>query len=230
MGGIGKTTLAQIVYNDKRICEEFDVKVWTWVSDDFSVASITKSLLESATAKPFDTNSLEIIQNGLKNLFSSKRFLIVLDDVWCESCDDWNELLIPFFEGDKRSKIIATTQNEGVASITGMLAPYHLQEMSHDHAFGVRGMEMNPRLKQIGEEIVKRCKGLPLAIKTLGGMLSSKLDITYWTEVLNSNLWYLPSKKCSVLPSLRLSHHHLPPNLRRCFAYCSIFSKGYEFN
>ncbi|KAH0687915.1 hypothetical protein KY290_019578 [Solanum tuberosum] len=194
MGGIGKTALAQIDYNDKRICEEFDVKAWAWVSDDFSVTSITKSLLESATAKPFDTNSLEIIQNGLKNLFSKKRFLIVLDDVWSESSDDWNELLIPFFEGDKRS------------------------------------MEMNPRLKEIGEEIVKRCKGLPLAIKTLGGMLSSKLDITYWTEVLNSNLWDLPSKKYSVLPSLRLSYHHLPPNLRRCFAYCSIFPKGYEFN
>ncbi|KAK4733235.1 hypothetical protein R3W88_007496 [Solanum pinnatisectum] len=238
MGGIGKTTLAQIVYNDKRICEEFDIKAWAWVSDDFSVTSITKSLLESATAKPFDTNSLEIIQNGLKNLFSKKRFLIVLDDVWSESCDDWNELLIPFFEGDKRSKIIVTTRNEGVASITGMLAPYRLQEMSHDdcwslflhHAFGVRGMEMNPRLKEIGEEIVKRCKGLPLAIKTLGGMLSSKLDITYWTEVLNSNLWDLPSKKYSVLPSLRLSYHHLPPNLRRCFGYCSIFPKGYELN
>nr|XP_019068144.1 putative disease resistance RPP13-like protein 1 [Solanum lycopersicum] len=194
MGGIGKTTLAQIVYNDKRICEEFDVKVWAWVSDDFSVASITKSLLESATAKPFDTNSLEIIQNGLKNLFSSKRFLIVLDDVWCESCDDWNELLIPFFEGDKRSKIIATTRNEGVASITGMLAPYHLQEMSHDHAFGVRGMEMNPRLKQIGEEIVKRCKGLPLAIKTLGeGFLQPMAQITM-EEVGNGNFTELQSR------------------------------------
>ncbi|PHT64469.1 hypothetical protein T459_31623 [Capsicum annuum] len=147
MGGIGKTTLAQIVYNDKRICEAFD--------------------------------------NGLKNLFSKKRFLVVLYDVWTESCDDWNKLLIPFFEGDQRSKIIVTTRNEGVASITGTLAPHRLQEMSHDacwslflhHAFGVRGLDMHARLKEIGEEIVKRCKGLPLAIKTQGGMLSSKLDI-----------------------------------------------------
>lgn len=118
---------------------------------------------------------METVQNGLKNLFRKKRFLIVLDDVWCESCDDWNQLLIPFFEGDKRSRIIVTTRNEGVASITGMVAPYCLQEMSHDacwslflhHAFGVRGMDMDPRLKEIGEEIVKRCKGLPLAVKTL---------------------------------------------------------------
>lgn len=80
-----------------------------------------------------------------------------------------------------------TTRNEGVALITGMLSPYRLQEMSHDacwslflhHAFGVRGMDMHPRLKKMGEEIVKRCKGLPLAIKTLGGVLSSKLDIAY---------------------------------------------------
>ncbi|KAF3685514.1 putative anthocyanidin reductase-like [Capsicum annuum] len=185
MGGIGKTTLTQIVYNDKRICEAFD--------------------------------------NGLKNLFSKKRFLVVLYDVWTESCDDWNKLLIPFFEGDQRSKIIVTTRNEGVASITGTLAPHRLQEMSHDacwslflhHAFGVRGLDMHARLKEIGEEIVKRCKGLPLAIKTLGGMF---------------NLWDLPSKKYSVLPSLRLTYHHLPPNLKRCFAYCSTFQKGYEFN
>ncbi|KAF3625537.1 hypothetical protein FXO38_29694 [Capsicum annuum] len=182
-----------------------------------------QSLLESATAKPFDTNSLEIIQNGFKNLFSKQRFLVVLYDVWTESCDDWNKLLIPFFEGDQRSKIIVTTRNEGVASISGTLAPHRLQEMSHDacwslflhHAFGVRGLDMHARLKEIGEEIVKRCKGLPLDIKTLGGMF---------------NLWDLPSKKYSVLPSLRLSYHHLPPNLKRCFAYCSTFPKGYEFN
>ncbi|XP_059633101.1 putative disease resistance RPP13-like protein 1 [Cornus florida] len=238
MGGIGKTTLAQTVYNDKRMDECFDVKAWACVSDDFNVMNVTKALLESATNKPCDTMNLELLQSSLKDKLSKKKFLIVLDDVWNENYDNWHVLLLPFMVGAKRSKIIVTTRNEEVLSVTNTLPPYCLKEMSDNacwllflhHAFGNRKPDVFPSLKPIGRQIVNKCKGLPLAAKTLGGLLGSKLDTDYWYKILNSNLWDLPPKKNAILPALRLSYHHLPTNLKRCFAYCSIFPKDYEFD
>ncbi|KAL0425297.1 UNVERIFIED_CONTAM: putative disease resistance RPP13-like protein 1 [Sesamum radiatum] len=238
MGGIGKTTLAQVIYNDQRMDEVFDVKAWAYVSDDFSLVRITKALLESATAKPCDTMNLELLQSGLKEMFHKKKFLVVLDDVWNENLDNWNHLLIPFMVGSQGSKIIITTRNREVLPIMDAFPLYHLKEMSEEacwslfehHAFGVKDSETYLTLRETGRKIMKKCKGLPLAVKTLGSILGSKLDNDHWNEVLNSNIWDIPLQKNAILPSLRLSYHYLPSNLKRCFAYCSIFPKGYEFD
>ncbi|KAG8391172.1 hypothetical protein BUALT_Bualt01G0160100 [Buddleja alternifolia] len=117
MGGIGKTTLAQIIYNDKRVDEVFDVRAWAYVSDDFSLIRTTKALLESATGKPCDTMNLELLQSALKEIFNKKKFLVVLDDVWSEKLDNWNGLSIPFMFGSPGSRIIITTRNKEVLSV-----------------------------------------------------------------------------------------------------------------
>ncbi|KAL7204564.1 hypothetical protein ACSBR2_017606 [Camellia fascicularis] len=239
MGGLGKTTLAQIVYNDKRMDDYFDVKAWACVSDDFNLISITKALLESATNKACDTMNLELLQSSLRKKLSKRKFLIVLDDIWNESYDNWNDLMIPLMVGDCGSKIVVTTRNKEVLSVMMNTLPiYQLKEMSEDacwslflrHAFGNRDSNAYPNLHAIGRKIVNKCKGLPLAAKTIGGLLGSKLDTDYWYEILISKVWDLPSKKNAILPALRLSYHHLPTNLKRCFAYCSIFPQDYEFD
>ncbi|XVE68889.1 hypothetical protein DITRI_Ditri09bG0105500 [Diplodiscus trichospermus] len=88
---------------------------------------------------------------------------------------------------------------------------------------------MHPNLKVIGEAIAKRCNGLPLAAKTLGGLLRCKLDVDEWNKILNSNLWDILDDAGTILPALRLSYYYLPSNLKRFFTYCSIFPKDYEF-
>ncbi|KAH6759784.1 hypothetical protein C2S51_016733 [Perilla frutescens var. frutescens] len=238
MGGIGKTTVAQIIYNDKRVDDFFDVKAWAHVSDDFSLTRITKALLESATAKPCNTMNLELLQSGLQEVLYKKRFLVVLDDVWNEHPENWNQLSIPFMVGNPGSKIMITTRNREVVAFMDSLPPYCLKEMPDEacwslfvhHAFGNEDSQVYPTLRESGRRIVNKCKGLPLAVKTVASVLVSNLDSDHWNEVLNSNLWDIPPRKNVVLPSLRLSYHHLPSNLKRCFAYCSIFPKGYEFD
>jgi hypothetical protein len=100
--------------------------------------------------------------------------------------------------------------------------------LSH-HALGTRDFSGHQNFKDIGEEIVRRCKGSPLAAKVLGGVLCNKLDRDAWKEVLNSNIWDIAEVKNEIAPALMLSYHHLPSHLKRCFAYCSVLPKDYVF-
>ncbi|KAK2640042.1 hypothetical protein Ddye_027837 [Dipteronia dyeriana] len=76
--------------------------------------------------------------------------------------------------------------------------------------------------------VVEKCKGLPLAARTLGGLLCSKKIDDEWEEILSSKIWDL-SDETDILPVLKLSYHHLPSHLKKCFAYCAILPKDYEF-
>ncbi|XP_028095241.1 putative disease resistance RPP13-like protein 1 [Camellia sinensis] len=90
-------------------------------------------------------------------------------------------------------------------------------------------IDANPNLVSIGKEIVEKCKGLPLAAKTLGALLRCKERDEEWVDVLCNKIWDLSHEESDILLALRLSYHHLPSHLKQCFAYCSIIPKDYEF-
>ncbi|XP_052305780.1 putative disease resistance RPP13-like protein 1 isoform X2 [Populus trichocarpa] len=234
MGGVGKTTLAQLVYNHSRVQERFGLKAWVCVSEDFSVSKLTKVILEGFGSYPAFDN-LDKLQLQLKERLQGNKFLLVLDDVWNEDYDEWDRFLTPLKYGAKGSMILVTTRNESVASVTRTVPTHHLKELTEDncllvftkHAFRGKNPNDYEELLQIGREIAKKCKGLPLAAKTLGGLLRTKRDVEEWEKILESNLWDLP--KGNILPALRLSYHYLPPHLKQCFAYCAIFPKDYLF-
>jgi hypothetical protein len=238
MGGIGNTTLAQLVYNDEKVKRSFDVKAWACVSEDFDAVRVTKTILQSFTSENCEGKDLDWLQTKLKENLKGKKFFVVLDDLWNENYHNWSILRAPFEAGAPRSTIIITTRNEGVSSKTGTIpAPYSLKELSNDvclsilahHALGTRDFSAHLNLKDIGEEIVKRCKGSPLAAKVLGGVLRSKMDRDEWEDVLKNKIWDLPQVESEIAPALMLSYHHLPSHLKRCFTYCSILPKDYLF-
>ncbi|XVF83320.1 hypothetical protein PTKIN_Ptkin16aG0477500 [Pterospermum kingtungense] len=235
MAGVGKTTLAQLIYNDKRVEEWFDLKAWVCVSEEFNAFRVTKTILEEITSTCDGSENLNQLQLKLKEKLSGKKFLFVLDDAWHKSYADWDKLKTPFTSGAKNSKIIVTTREDSVASLVrtvptschlDVLSDEHCWELFAKHAFVNTSPSMHPQLKEIGEAIVKRCKGLPLAAKALGGLLRCQLDADEWKKVLESNLWDITD---DILPPLRLSYYYLPSHLKRCFAYCSLFPKDYEF-
>ena len=85
-------------------------------------------------------------------------------------------------------------------------------------------------MTSISKKIVEKCDGLPLAAKVLGGLLRSKQRDDEWEDVLNRKMWSLSdTTECGIIPALRLSYHHLPAQLKRCFVYCAIFPQDYEF-
>ncbi|KAK8665407.1 hypothetical protein V6N13_005576 [Hibiscus sabdariffa] len=184
MGGLGKTTLARLIYNDSRVDDWFEIKAWVCVSEEFDAFNVTKTLLEEITRSCAGSHSLNQLQLQLKEKLSGKKFLFVLDDVWNENYDVWDELRTPYSHGAHDSKIIVTTRSESVASIMRTIPTYRLGTLSNDdcwmvferHAFVNTSPSNYPKLKDIGKAIVKRCDGIPLAAKALGGLLRGLLE------------------------------------------------------
>ncbi|XP_062173765.1 putative disease resistance protein At3g14460 [Alnus glutinosa] len=237
MGGVGKTTLAQIIYKDKRVKEHFDLKAWVCVSDEFDVFRVTKTVLEAVTLSTCDLKDLNLLQVTLQEQLMGKKFLLVLDDVWNENYAYWELLSSPFKSNTIGSTIIVTTRSDSVASIMRTVPTDRLKPLLEEdcwslfanHAFHDYNSDARPKLEVIGRQIVKKCKGLPLAAKTIGGLLRFKLNVNEWEKILKSELWDSPLNKTDILPALRLSYKYLPSHLKQCFAYCSIFPKDYVF-
>ncbi|KAG5071128.1 hypothetical protein AAZX31_03G042500 [Glycine max] len=242
MGGVGKTTLARSVFNDGNLKEMlFDLNAWVCVSDQFDIVKVTKTMIEQITQKSCKLNDLNLLQHELMDKLKDKKFLIVLDDVWIEDYDNWSNLTKPFLHGTRGSKILLTTRNENVANVVPyrIVQVYPLSKLSNEdcwlvfanHAFPLSESSGEDRraLEKIGREIVKKCNGLPLAAQSLGGMLRRKHAIRDWNNILESDIWELPESQCKIIPALRISYHYLPPHLKRCFVYCSLYPKDYEF-
>ncbi|KAL7234927.1 hypothetical protein ACSBR1_018404 [Camellia fascicularis] len=235
MGGIGKTTLAQHIYDHDKVEKHFNMKAWVCVSVDFDILGTTKAILESFTHRPCDLGKLNEVQVQLRDTLAEKKFLLVLDDVWHYGHDGWNSLRLPFGAGAPGSKIIVTTREGVVAKQMGMDEYLNLKKLSYDdcwlifyhHAFENRNIMECPELVSIGKKIVEhRCGGLPLAARALGSLLQCKQEEHEWKEILNSNIW---NEESGILSALKLSYLHLPSHLKRCFSYCAIIPKDYEF-
>ncbi|XP_058216002.1 putative disease resistance RPP13-like protein 1 [Rhododendron vialii] len=227
-----------MVYNDEIVDKHFEMKAWVCVSEVFDIVGVTKAILEFVTKSPCEFKALAQVQDVLKKELAGKKFLIVLDDVWNKNHGDWSSLKSPFNDGAPGRKVIVTTRNSDVAFVMAGPNKYHsLKELSEDecwsvlaqHAFEGRSMDANQNLVSIGKEIMKKCEGLPLVARTLGGLLRCKLTEDEWKGVLNSKIWELSEEESHILPALRLGYYHLPSHLKKCFAYCSILPKDYKF-
>ncbi|XP_054817044.1 putative disease resistance RPP13-like protein 1 [Prosopis cineraria] len=236
MGGLGKTTLAQLVYNDRRVMDKFDLKVWLCVSEEFDLLRLTRTTLEAIAASKDDSNNLNMLQIKLKQSLTQKRFLVILDDVWNEDYQLWEALQLPFSHGAPGSKILLTTRSKKVASTMCSTEMLPLELLSQEDSwllfskYAFRNADVlrsNFDLEDIGRKINKKCGRLPLAVKTIGSLLHTKISHEQWNGILESELWEKSNSK--ILPALRLSYSYLPSHLKRCFAYCSLFPKDYDF-
>ncbi|EXB56304.1 Disease resistance protein RGA2 [Morus notabilis] len=237
--GVGKTTLTRLVYNHKRVRCYFELKMWVHVSKDFDVPRLIKEILDSATGKKNDNLTFDQVQTQLRDNLEGKRFLLVLDDVWNGDRSRWIELRSLLTGGSKGSKIIVTTRSANVGDCMGTISPYNLEGLSDEHSWnfflkcafkeGV-GHEQNRNLLDIGRQILDKCKGIPLVVRTLGSLLYSNQDVQYWRYISESKLWEVvaePYRK-GIFAALLLSYSDLPFHLKRCFLYCSLFPKGKE--
>ncbi|KAJ9559159.1 hypothetical protein OSB04_013773 [Centaurea solstitialis] len=244
MGGMGKTTLAQSIYNHERVKAHFELRAWVYVSNDFQVKKLTRGIIKS-----LDNNTsceqweLDAMQVELRKKLEGKTFLIVLDDVWIEDKDmkKWEDLSKALTSGAKGSIVMVTTRNETTSGMMATVREFRhpLGCLSEEDSWSLfKKLAFAPgsksegenisELESIGKEVVKKCKGLPLAVKSLGGLMRSKRNAMEWRSVKDSNVWQL--QEDGILPALKLSYDNLLPHMKRCFVYSCLFPKGYEMS
>ncbi|XP_028116204.1 putative disease resistance protein RGA4 [Camellia sinensis] len=226
----------QAVLEDAEQKQLQDKVIQNWLKELNDAAYEADDILDECATEALRCELKNQGYGSLKKVSTSlngKRYLIVLDDVWDENPDKWDAFKYSLACGSKGASVIVTTRVDKVASIMGTISPHRLSVLSKEdcwllfrqRAFGL-GNEERPNIVAIGKEIVKKCGGVPLAAKALGGLMRFKSEEKEWLHVKESEIWKLPQDKNSILPALRLSYFYLPLESRQCFAYCAIFPKG----
>jgi Leucine-rich repeat (LRR) protein len=239
MAGLGKTTVAKNVCAVVRERKHFDLTIWVCVSNDFNQVKILGAMLQMIDKTTGGLNSLDAILQNLKKELEKKTFLLVLDDVWNEDHGKWDDLKEQLLKinGMNGNAVVVTTRSKQVAGMmeTSPGSQHELGRLSDDQCWSIikqkvsrGGRETIPSdLESTGKDIAKKCGGISLLAKVLGGTLHGKQAQECWS-ILNSRIWdYQDGNK--VLRILRLSFDYLSsPSLKKCFAYCSIFPKDFD--
>ncbi|KAJ1442410.1 P-loop containing nucleoside triphosphate hydrolase [Sesbania bispinosa] len=234
IGGLGKTALAQLLYNDKAVQGHFELKIWVCVSHDFDVKTIATKIIGSKTNDVMDQVQLE-----LRRRIEGRRYLLVLDDIWNENRENWLQLMTLLVDGAIGSKIIITTRSEKVAKISGTSSLFCLKGLDQEKSWKLfsqlafeNGQEPeNQNLVSIGKEIVKKCSGVPLALRSIGGLMYSMETEMDWLNFKDKDIMKIDEQGGNVvLQLIKLSYDHLPFHLKKCFAFCSLLPKDCYIN
>ncbi|XP_070024582.1 putative late blight resistance protein homolog R1A-3 [Nicotiana sylvestris] len=234
--GSGKTTLAYKVYNDKSVSSHFDIRSWCIVDKKYDEKKLLVDIFNQVTGSVSKYSDNIDVANELRKHLFGKRFLIVLDDLWDTAA--WDELTRPFPEAKKGSRIILTTRDKKVALHAQchsdpldlrLLRPEESWELIEKRVF--ENGSCPDELLDAGKEIIQNCKGLPLVVNLIAGVIAEKeKKKTVWLEILNNLHSFIFQNEVDVMKVIALSYDHLPDHLKPCLIYFASFSKDKKFS
>ncbi|XP_078158095.1 disease resistance protein RPP13-like [Carex rostrata] len=245
-GGLGKSTLAQKVYNWIDVKAQFGVRIWVVISKAFDLTDTLRQIAGQLTLR-YNQHELKIMEttdpfDEIRKFLKDTKYLIILDDVW--STNDIRDI-IQFALPDENngSRVLITTRMYPVAygftkSTDFMCEPYKLgiltdklsKELLVKSAFPWGDLNVvPPDLSDILDQFIQKCDGLPLALKNLGGVLSVRYpSYPAWSTVLGNMSSYL--EEILFTPLMAISYEDLPAVVQSCFMYFAAFPKDYNIH
>ncbi|KAL8544346.1 hypothetical protein ACS0TY_004766 [Phlomoides rotata] len=235
MGGIGKTTFARNIYGNPLIVHHFDLFAWVTISQEYSRGNILQVLCQEAMGSINGFSEMSEDEMGLK-LYQhlwGRRYLIVMDDIW--SVEAWGKVK-SFFPDNNGSRIMITTRLSNLAFELSDRYVFKMQFLEDNKSWDLLceivfgKLDCPIELADIGNKIARKCRGLPLSIAVIGGLLK-KSDMTqaYWLYTLeNLNLLINLDDDEYTLRIMLTSYKELPMHLRPCFLYMGLFPEDYE--
>ncbi|KAF0914281.1 hypothetical protein E2562_027840 [Oryza meyeriana var. granulata] len=232
VGGIGKTTLAKKIFSDQTVGDSFNTKIWLSVTQDFNEIDLLRTAIAAAGGDHCGTQEKSLLEPILCSTLMGKKFLLVMDDMWNKK--PWDKVLkAPASNaGARGSRVLITTRNEGVAREMNAVHLHHVSKLGPQDAWAMLKKQVDlsepesKRLKESGMKIVEKCDGLPLAIKVVGGVLCKRSRTKNdWEKVLDNQVWSKIGLPDELNRAIYLSYEDLPPNLKQCFVYYSLFPK-----
>ncbi|XP_034569102.1 disease resistance protein RGA5 isoform X1 [Setaria viridis] len=234
VGGLGKTTIANMVY--ERLGGQFDCKAFVSVSLKPNVKQIFSSILRQIS-KDICTNigekDPEELIRSIRQFLMDKKYLIVIDDVWEEEA--WKTIMSALIDMNHGSRVIVTTRNVDIANLTSVDgALYELDPLSDEDSKRLlctrifnEEQVIHSDLEEVTTKILKKCGGIPLAIITVSSMLACIPNKTKyeWYGAYNSMGSGLEKDKSlkNMRKILYLSYGDLPSYLKSCLLYLSMF-------
>ncbi|KAL8530008.1 hypothetical protein ACS0TY_007182 [Phlomoides rotata] len=242
MAGIGKTTLANEVFEDPDISNYFYHRVRVRVGVKWDIKRISQDILSQVNPEiqiegideemPGYVKD-EKIAHYLKKGLEGKSYLIVLDDVWDKQVVDLRDLL-PFRRNG--SALLITTRLQEVGDDLNrsirvlrmcLLKEKESWDLLCEEVFGEKPCP--PQLVSPGKKIAKNCEGLPLTIVTVARFLSkAPMDPEYWYEVAEKKNSVFTDAYDEMSKVLYPSYKYLPQLLKACFLYMGVFDEKYE--
>ncbi|KAL6658410.1 hypothetical protein ACP70R_003996 [Stipagrostis hirtigluma subsp. patula] len=241
VGGIGKTTLAQKIFNNDIIKKEFKKKLWLSVNKDFNKNDLLRrAIIEAGGDQQKDRNTMTALVQTLKETFKGHKALLVMDDVWDHRA--WEDVLKTPLANSLApgSRVLVTTRHDAVARGMMAMEPYHrVDKLEPEDAWSLLRMQVvrngndEPHiemLKDIGMRIIANCDCLPLAVRAMGGLLRQKKTRRgEWENVLKDFIWSASEMPEELNHAIYLSYHDLQPSLKTCFLHFSLLPKRIYF-
>ncbi|XP_016473007.2 putative late blight resistance protein homolog R1A-3 isoform X2 [Nicotiana tabacum] len=231
MPGLGKTTLARKVFNHFIDNRHFDVRAWCSISKEYSSTKVFSEILKQVVGSMNGIRD-EDIPHELRKSLMRKRYLIVLDDIW--EVKAWEELRLSFPHGEDGSRVVVTTRDEQVVRQLKLHSdPHFLRFLTVDESWELlqkkvfQGEICPQELLEAGLRVAKNCKGLPLVIVLIAGIISKKRQASLWFKVANElSSHALEDQSMKIIES---SYDHLEDHLKACLLYTGLFPEDYNF-